>query len=96
MEYVTLEKTKEIAEKANLVLTQEELQRYHKELQSIFEYAKKLEEVNTDNVEPITITNGVSNVFRSDTIRPSLPIEKVLASSQKTEGNVFEVKAILE
>jgi aspartyl-tRNA(Asn)/glutamyl-tRNA(Gln) amidotransferase subunit C len=64
------EEVKHIAQLARIELTQEESERFAKEISDILGYVEQLQEVDTDEVEPITQVNGKKNVFRDDVAIP--------------------------
>jgi aspartyl-tRNA(Asn)/glutamyl-tRNA(Gln) amidotransferase subunit C len=45
---------------------------------------------------PTATVLGQVNVFRDDTIRPSLPVEKALANAPEREADGFSVPRIIE
>ena len=51
---------------ARLELTDEELGRFPREINSILEYVRQLEDVDVTGVEPTGQVLGLSNVLRSD------------------------------
>ena len=59
---------------ARLKLTPDEKERLTDQMGTILEYIEKLNELNTDGVEPTAHVLGLSNVFRDDE-----PAEKPLA-----------------
>lgn len=86
--------TKKIAAIANLTLDADELQRYTNDLQHIFAYANEIKEVDTSGVITTPQPSNLKNVYREDIIKPSLPLEEVLASAAKTYQEYFEVEAL--
>ncbi|HCI03323.1 MAG: Asp-tRNA(Asn)/Glu-tRNA(Gln) amidotransferase subunit GatC [Candidatus Peribacteraceae bacterium] len=60
-----------IAKLARLNLSDEEVEKFTKELSSILEYVDQLQEVDTKNVVPTAQVTGLHNSFRADEIKPS-------------------------
>jgi len=60
-----------IAKLARLTLSDEEVEKYAKELTSILAYIDTLQEVDTEGVEPTAQVTGLTNSFREDSIAPS-------------------------
>ena len=56
----------------------------------------KLNELNTDGIEPTMHVLEMSNVFREDVVQPSLDREAALANAPKTDGEYFLVPKILD
>lgn len=71
------EKTvRHIAQLARIELGEKELSSLTKDLQSILEYVRKLEEVDVSGVEPLAHATGRENVARDDILpeRPESPV----------------------
>jgi len=66
------------------------------ELGKILDYIDKLNELDTDGVEPMMHVQELSNVFRRDEIAPSLPRDRVMQSAPKHDGEYILVPQILD
>ncbi len=85
-----------IAKLANLPLSKEEKDKFEKQLSSILEYVKKLQEAKTENVAPTSQVTGLENVSREDSTLPSLTQEEVLSNAKTVHNGLFAVKAIFD
>lgn len=87
-----------VAKLAKLELTKEEIEKYKKQLSSVLDHFKELNEVDTKNVEPTSQTTGLQNVTRKDEIAVNevLVIDDVLSGTEKTKNGYFVVPAILD
>lgn len=85
-----------VAKLARLNLTDEERGMFTDQLNAILQYAEKLNELDTDNVEPTTHVLKLSNVMREDEVKESLPAEKVFLNAPEEEDGQFKVPAVLE
>jgi len=85
-----------VATLARLALTPEEVSEFGGQLSQIFTYIEKLNELDTHEVEPTSHVLSLSNVFRADNVKPSLPVAKVLENSPRREENFFKVPKIIE
>ncbi len=81
---------------ARLKLTSAELDMFTEQLADLLDYVHVLNEVDTDNVEPMAHVVELANVFREDEPRPSLQRDDALANAPKTDGKCFLVPKILE
>ncbi len=72
-----------------------ELGRLQDEMGAILDYVRKLGELDTDDVEPFTHPNPMTNVFRDDTATASLPQEDALSNAPTSDGGRFTVPKIL-
>lgn len=87
---------KHIARLSRLHLSDEELRFFETQASQILSFVDKLKEVNVDGVEPTSHPLSLSNVFRDDQVKPSLPIEEFLKHSPRARGRFFEVPKIIE
>ncbi|WP_054957398.1 Asp-tRNA(Asn)/Glu-tRNA(Gln) amidotransferase subunit GatC [Paenibacillus dakarensis] len=93
---ITAKDVQHVAKLARLNLTAEEEQMFTGQLNAILQYAEKLNELNTEGVQPTTHVLHLSNVMREDEVRESLPIDKVLLNAPDEEDGQFKVPAVLE
>ncbi|WNC15612.1 Asp-tRNA(Asn)/Glu-tRNA(Gln) amidotransferase subunit GatC [Brevibacillus brevis] len=96
MSAITRKEVEHVANLARLQLTEEEAERYTKDLNAILEFAAKLNELDTSNVPPTSHATDVKNVMRDDVNRPSLPREEVLKNAPDHEEGQFKVPAVFE
>ena len=87
-----------VAKLANLSLTEDEVEKFLKQLSSVVEYVSELESVDTSNIEPTSQTSGLLNVVREDEINVSniLSQNEALSGTDKDKNGLFEVEAILK
>ncbi|KAA8786088.1 aspartyl-tRNA(Asn)/glutamyl-tRNA(Gln) amidotransferase subunit C [Paenibacillus sp. 4624] len=85
-----------VAKLARLNLTAEEEQTLTGQLNAILKYAEKLNELDTENIEPTTHVLHVSNVMREDETKESLSIEQVMHNAPDEEDGQFKVPAVME
>jgi aspartyl-tRNA(Asn)/glutamyl-tRNA(Gln) amidotransferase subunit C len=85
-----------VAALARLKLTDAEVDDLTSKLGTILEYVASLEEVDTEDVEPLVHAVELSNVFRHDVVGPSLPREAALSNAPKADGRFFLVPRILD
>jgi aspartyl-tRNA(Asn)/glutamyl-tRNA(Gln) amidotransferase subunit C len=94
-EKLNLEQVRHVAQLAHIGLSQEEIEKFQKQLGAILEFVGKLQKVNTQNTKPLSQTTGLKNVFRGDEINPSFSQEQALANAPERYQNYFKVKAVL-
>ena len=93
---LTREDIQKVAILARLKLSDAELDTFTNQLGQILQYVDVLNEVNTDEIEPMAHAVDRSNVFREDVSRESLPRDKALANAPKSDGKCFLVPQILD
>ena len=81
---------------SRLELSDQEVSQFSTQLSAIVEYIEKLNELDTDNVEPLAHCLPVHNVFREDLPRPSLSNDAALANAPDREEEYFKVPKILD
>jgi aspartyl-tRNA(Asn)/glutamyl-tRNA(Gln) amidotransferase subunit C len=84
-----------IALLARLELTGAELDMMTEQLGRILDFMSQLEELDTDSVAPMAHVADVSNVFREDEVRDSLPRDQALAAAPRHDDECFQVPAVL-
>ena len=87
---------KKVAKLARLELTETELEEFTSQLSAILDYVAKMNELDTENVEPLAHCLPISNVFRQDIVKPSLGTEKALANAPERDNEFFKVPKILD
>ena len=85
-----------VAELARLELTDEEKSVFQPQLESIVSYVEKISEVPVDGVEPMMHGRRLVNVFREDSVKPSMDREAALANAPSRVGEEFLLPKIVE
>ena len=85
-----------VARLARLALTDEERERYRKQLGLILEHAERVGEVAAEDVEPTAHPVPQTNVFREDQPGDCLSQEEALANAPEAEDGRFKVPRIIE
>lgn len=96
MSAITRSEVEHVANLARLQLTEEEAERFTKDLNAILDFAAKLDELDTSNVVPTSHATDVKNVMREDVNRPSLPPQEALRNAPEHEDGQFKVPAVFE
>ena len=96
MAKITLEDVESVASLAQLSLDDEAKQRLLREMGDLLAYVDKLNELDTDDVEPMMHVLDISNVYREDVVTGSLDHEAALKNAPKTDGSYFLVPRILD
>jgi aspartyl-tRNA(Asn)/glutamyl-tRNA(Gln) amidotransferase subunit C len=85
-----------LARLARLDLAPEELDRLAAELDVILGAVARVSEVAAEDIPPTSHAVPLTNVFRADDLRPSLPRDEVLAEAPAAEADRFRVPRILD
>lgn len=70
--------------------------KYGGQLSQILDYINKLNQVNTENIEPTFNTTGLKNSFRNDNASISLPQEKTLKNASQPKNGLFITEGIFK
>jgi aspartyl-tRNA(Asn)/glutamyl-tRNA(Gln) amidotransferase subunit C len=84
-----------LARLARLAVTDDELDMFAGQLDVILGAVARVSEVAADHIPPTSHAVPMTNVFRPDELRPSLPRDAVLACAPDVEDNKFRVPRIL-
>jgi len=84
-----------VAHLARLGLTEDELGTLEGQLNHILDQYAILSMLDTDDIEPTAQTIELENILREDVVRPSLPVEAILANAPAREGDFIVVPPIL-
>lgn len=85
----------DVALLARLRLSPEELETMTTQLGQVLGYIQQLEELDTTGVEPLAHSLDLHNVLAADELGASLPRDKALAASPKSDDECFLVPAVL-
>ncbi|MDP6559291.1 MAG: Asp-tRNA(Asn)/Glu-tRNA(Gln) amidotransferase subunit GatC [Candidatus Binatia bacterium] len=93
---ITKEDVERVALLARLELSSEEKELFAEQLDKIFHHIEKLNQLDTENVEPLAHAVDIVNAFREDRVvnRPST--DSLLANAPAREENFFKVPKIIE
>ena len=84
-----------LARLARIELTQAELEHLAPQLDVILESVAHVSDVAADDIPPTSHALPLTNVFRPDEVRPSLPVADVLSQAPAAEQDRFRVPRIL-
>jgi len=93
---ISLAEVEHVARLARLELSAAEKARMRSQLDAILGYIEKLDQVDATGVPATTHVLPLANVMREDEVRPSYPVEAMLANAPDLEGESFRVPRILE
>ena len=90
------ETVEKVALLARLALSEDEIERMTRDLDSIFEHIDKLQQLDTAGIEPMAHASSAASVFRDDAVRTPLPRSKALAAGPDTDEEFFRVPPVIE
>lgn len=90
------ELVQELAELALLEFSVEQKQEIKKDLQRMISFVDKLNELNTDGVDPLLHMGDSQNVFREDIVAGSVSREEGLKNAPDSDGLYFRVPKVIK
>jgi len=85
-----------VANLARLALTDEEMNIYTEQLNSILAFFDKLNELDTTDIKPTSHALNITNVFREDKAGKSIPREEALKNAPEQKDGQFKVPTVME
>lgn len=92
---LTRKEVEHVAMLARLKLSEKEKEMFGEQLSAILDYMNKLNDLNTENIEPIAHVLPISNVFRDDVACQEISREEMLANAPLEEDGQFKVPRIV-
>jgi aspartyl-tRNA(Asn)/glutamyl-tRNA(Gln) amidotransferase subunit C len=90
------EEVEKVALLGRLRLPEAELERFTTQLNQIVGYVEQLQELDTEDVEPMAHPLPVQNVFREDQVRESIGADAALAGAPKRDERFYLVPPVLD
>jgi aspartyl-tRNA(Asn)/glutamyl-tRNA(Gln) amidotransferase subunit C len=84
-----------VAKLARLELTEEEIERFGKQLGELLSHVNALADLDIASVPATAQVVESRNVTREDTLRPCLDRERVLGEAPRRQGGFFRVPRII-
>jgi len=92
---ITKKEVEYVARLAKLEFNEEEKEEFTSQLNSILDYFKKLNELDTERIKPTAYIISMPNLLNEDKIEPSLSQDEVLSNSQYVKEGYFKVPRII-
>jgi aspartyl-tRNA(Asn)/glutamyl-tRNA(Gln) amidotransferase subunit C len=96
MSKITKDDVQRVALLSRIEMSDAEVQQFQVQLERILEYMDKLNELDTENIEPMASVMGLSDALREDEVKPSLACEQALANAPERTADSFKVPAMVE
>lgn len=94
---ISQDDVKHVARLANLPLSDAAIPKFQTQLESILEFVKTVQTVDTEGVEETTQVTGLENIWREDKVDATRTFSntQALSNAKSTYNGFFMVKAIL-
>jgi len=85
-----------VADLARIAVKEEQVDNLIVEMSKILTFMEKLNELDTQHVEPLVYLNTEVNVFRDDVVKHEITVEEGLSNASKHNEEFFMVPKIIE
>ena len=92
---VSKEELLHIADLADLIIEENEVDEYLKNLQEILEFANTINSANVDNLDITIGANEAKNVFRKDEVKEFDNNQGLLQNAPSLEQNMFKIPKVV-
>ena len=93
---IDLKTVKHISKLSRISIDDKKAKKLEKDLNAIFQWIEKLNQLNTDNVKPLTSIAETTLRFRKDQIMSKNIREDILKNSPKDNKDYFVVPKVVE
>ena len=93
---IDLKTIKHISKLSRISVDEKKAEKLVGDLNSIFDFIEKLNELKTDNVEPLTSVAETSLKLRSDEVKSKNLRDQVIKNSPKENEDYFVVPKVIE
>ena len=93
---IDLKTIKHISKLSRISVDEKKAEKLAEDLNSIFDFIEKLNELKTDNVEPLTSVVETTLKLRADEVKSKNLREQVIKNSPKENEDYFVVPKVIE
>ena len=93
---ITAQTVTRIAKLARIDITEAEKEPLAKEINGIMSWIEQLDEVNTDNVEPLSSVSDTALPWREDKVTDGHKRDDILANAPSSDYGCFVVPKVIE
>lgn len=92
---ITKKEVEYVAKLAKLEFSEGAKEEFTSQLNSILDYFKKLNELDTERIEPTAYVISMPNLLNEDVVKPSLSQDEVLSHAKYVKKGYFKVPKIM-
>ena len=90
------ETTKKIAELARIHIPENQIDLYTKKFEAVLNYVELLNELNTENIEPMSHAMSATCFLREDQVIDSKIATEINKNAPDLDGNFYQVPRVIE
>jgi aspartyl-tRNA(Asn)/glutamyl-tRNA(Gln) amidotransferase subunit C len=92
---ISRDEVRHIARLANLEFSEDEQERFTRQLSAILDHVAHLDRLDTGDVEPTSHAGDEATALRDDTPQPTLTSDEALANAPEPGRGLFKVPRVL-
>jgi aspartyl-tRNA(Asn)/glutamyl-tRNA(Gln) amidotransferase subunit C len=92
---VTVEQVDVMARLSKLEFSEEEKSKFVEQFNQILQYMEKLNELDTEHIDPTYNVLDISNVTRPDDLKPWLSQDEALQNAPRSKHGFFSVPKVI-
>ncbi len=92
---LTREEVIKIAQLSRIELSEQEVEKFQKDLSAVLEYVEELKQVNVEGLEEVSQVTGLVNVQREDKVVDHGNREEIFSQAPEMKDGYYKVKSIL-
>lgn len=85
-----------VARLARLELTNDEKELFAGQMAAVLGYVEKLNELDTEHIQPTSHAVPVENAFRDDLVLPAIGVDRALANAPDRAAGYYRVPRVIE
>ncbi len=93
---ITKEEVLKLAKLSKLSLSDDQLEKFRSELESLLTYIDQLQSVDTEGLQPTNQVTGLTNVMREDIVVENVSQKELLKNAPATQDDLIKVHRVLE
>jgi aspartyl-tRNA(Asn)/glutamyl-tRNA(Gln) amidotransferase subunit C len=95
-EKISLTEVEHVAKLARIELSASERKKFQQQMATILDYIDKINEVDTEKVEPTWQVTGLENVQRPDKAHPFMENERLIDAAPDSQDQQVKVKGVFK
>ncbi|MFN5184018.1 MAG: Asp-tRNA(Asn)/Glu-tRNA(Gln) amidotransferase subunit GatC [Bacteroidota bacterium] len=87
---------KDVAHLARLEFEEEKLERIKNDMNRMISFVNKLNELDTENIEPLIYISEEINVLREDVVKHKITQKQALMNAPKKDSDYFKAPKVID
>lgn len=92
---IDIEVVKKVADLAKISLENDAIEKTSKEFGKILNFFAQLEDINTEDTEPMVTALDSDAILRKDQVKPQCSVDEILKNAPEIKGQLFKVPPVV-